>query len=87
MFGECEITPSVKKVGEIEDEWLREGWVEDVVFDEVVVNKKDGWKNHNCSGLRMINGEKHYCNRSRVTTEKGEDKTTMMVYDYAPLKK
>lgn len=49
MFGECEITPSVKKVGEIEDEWLMEGWVEDVVFDEVVVNKKDGWKNHNVS--------------------------------------
>lgn len=49
LFGECEILPSVKKVDELEDEWLKEGWVEDVVFDEVVVNKKAGWKNHNVS--------------------------------------
>ncbi|KAF1983837.1 hypothetical protein K402DRAFT_465708 [Aulographum hederae CBS 113979] len=85
LFGECDVVPGVSKPSELEDEWLKEGWVEDLVFEETVENKKGGWKNHNCSGFRIVNGQKHYCNRSRVTTEKGKNETAMNVYNFAPL--
>ena len=37
------------RVVDIEDEWLKEGWVEDSVIEIWEVNEKGGWKNHGVS--------------------------------------
>jgi len=70
---------------ELEDAYLRDGWVGEGGLSEIIVNEKAGWTNDGVWGFVAVNGDKYLAKKSVLTTKKGEIEKCRMILEYKPL--
>ncbi|KAF4585792.1 LCCL domain-containing protein [Ophiocordyceps camponoti-floridani] len=86
LFGTVEGRSHWIQLDDVDDEFLKEGWVfadgeDKTLLRAIGVNKTAGWTATQTWGFQMINGERRYCRN--VVIEKGEERVNLrVVYDY-----
>ncbi|KAF9787282.1 hypothetical protein BJ322DRAFT_713224 [Thelephora terrestris] len=76
---------------EIKDQFLRRGWVNDVLSHSAIYTKVEGyirgdlkrrWIEEQTMGFQDIAGDRRFVRHVKLTTEKGEVVEVRLVYDY-----
>jgi hypothetical protein len=70
-------------VKDLEDEFLKDGWVEEDVLEITTVSEVNKWTSTQTWGFEIIEGERRYTRHVSLEHSKGVT-TCKIVYDYSP---
>lgn len=81
--GDIDLSAYWVEVASIQEEYLREGWVDDEpkLIGSRMENKAKGWVSKQVNGFRSINGERRYVSRTLVV-KGSKTATCQLVYDF-----
>ncbi|EKM52172.1 uncharacterized protein PHACADRAFT_212742 [Phanerochaete carnosa HHB-10118-sp] len=89
FFGKTTIRTKRATIDDLENAWLREGWVEEacangLILDSVQSEPKDGktWCTDIVWGIEEIDGERRYTRHIAFTGPDGKETNARIVYDY-----
>lgn len=85
IFGEIQGYGCWLKLTELEDEYLKSGWIEESKEDKFIVeyteNHTSRWAVHHIWGFQMIEEERRFCRKAFVEKD-GRRINFRIVYDY-----